>query len=142
MHISSLFKEMKVLNCRMPEIVSPATSNIDEYIKIVEDKAILRRLIDEATSIITESYNTSNNISEVIETAEKKIFDVSKSLRSTEFKSIQDVLYKTQADIEKLSENKGDITGITLIAIVGKRKIVNENAIDEVNKVKVEKSTV
>ncbi len=90
----------------------PSAAGIDEYIKIVEDKAILRRLIDEATSIITESYNTSNNISEVIETAEKKIFDVSKSLRSTEFKAIQDVLYKTQADIEKLSENKGDITGI------------------------------
>ena len=90
----------------------PSAAVIDEYIKIVEDKAILRRLIDEATSIITDSYNTSNNIGEVIETAEKKIFEVSKSLRSTEFKSIQDVLYKTQADIEKLSENKGDITGI------------------------------
>lgn len=90
----------------------PSAAGIDEYIKIVEDKSILRRLIDEATSIITDSYNTCNNISEVIETAEKKIFEVSKSLRSTEFKSIQDVLYKTQADIEKLSENKGDITGI------------------------------
>lgn len=90
----------------------PSASNIDEYIKIVEDKAILRKLIDEATSIITNSYNTSNNINEVIEEAEKKIFDVSKSLRSTEFKSIQEVLYKTQADLEKLSANKGDITGI------------------------------
>ena len=90
----------------------PSAANIDEYIKIVEDKSILRRLIDEATSIITNSYNTSNNISEVIEEAEKKIFDVSKSLRSTEFKSIQDVLYKTQADLEKLAANKGDITGI------------------------------
>ena len=90
----------------------PSAAGIDEYIKIVEDKAILRKLIDEATSIITDSYNTSNNISEVIEEAEKKIFEVSKSLRSTEFKSIQDVLYKTQSDIEKLSENKGDITGI------------------------------
>ena len=90
----------------------PSAANIDEYIKIVEDKAILRRLIDEATAIITDSYNTSNNITEVIEQAEKKIFDVSKSLRSTEFKSIQDVLYKTQADLEKLSQNKGDITGI------------------------------
>ena len=47
------------------EIV-PTAANIDQYIKIVEDKAILRRLIDEATSIITNSYNTSNNISEVI----------------------------------------------------------------------------
>jgi len=90
----------------------PSAAGIDEYIKIVEDKSILRRLIDEATSIITNSYNTSNDIGAVIEEAEKKIFDVSKSLRSTEFKTIQDVLYKTQADIEKLSENKGDITGI------------------------------
>ena len=90
----------------------PSAANIDQYIKIVEDKAILRRLIDEATSIITNSYNTTNNISEVIEEAEKKIFDVSKSLRSTEFKAIQDVLYKTQADLEKLAANKGDITGI------------------------------
>ncbi|MDO4963084.1 MAG: replicative DNA helicase [bacterium] len=90
----------------------PSSANIDEYIKIVEDKAILRRLIDEATSIITDSYNTSNNIGEVIEQAEKKIFDVSKSLRSTEFKSIQDVLYKAQSDLEKLAQNKGDITGI------------------------------
>ena len=90
----------------------PSASNIDEYIKIVEDKAILRRLIDEATAIVTESYNTSNSISEVIEEAEKKIFDVSKSLRSTEFKSIQDVLYKTQSDLEKLAANKGNITGI------------------------------
>lgn len=90
----------------------PSAANVDEYIKIVEDKSILRRLIDEATAIITNSYNTSNNISEVIEEAEKKIFDVSKSLRSTEFKSIQDVLYKAQADLEKLAANKKDITGI------------------------------
>lgn len=90
----------------------PSAANIDEYIKIVEDKAILRRLIDEATAIITNSYNTSNNISQVIEEAEKKIFDVSKSLRSTEFKTIQDVLYKTQSDLEKLAANKGEITGI------------------------------
>ena len=90
----------------------PSASNIDEYIKIVEEKSILRRLIDEATSIITNSYATYDNISEVIEEAEKKIFNVSKSLRSTEFKTIQDVLYKTQSDLEKLAANKGDITGI------------------------------
>ena len=90
----------------------PSAANIDEYIKIVEDKSILRRLIDEATSIITDSYNKGNNIEEVIEDAEKKIFDVSKSLRSTEFKPIQDVLYKTQSDLEKLAQNKGNITGI------------------------------
>ena len=90
----------------------PTAANIDEYIKIVEDKYILRKLIDEATSIITESYNTSNDINEVIETAEKRIFDVSKNIRSTEFKTISEVLVKTQSDLEKLASTKGDITGI------------------------------
>ena len=90
----------------------PSASNIDEYIKIVEEKAVLRKLIDSATDILTDSYNTSNDISEVIEQAEKKIFNVSKSLRSTEFKPISEVLVKNQADLEKLSSMKGDITGI------------------------------
>ena len=90
----------------------PTAANIDEYIKIVENKFILRKLIDSATDIITESYNASNDINELIETSEKKIFDVSKNIRSTEFKSIQDVLVKTQSDIEKLSSKKSDITGI------------------------------
>ena len=90
----------------------PTAANVDEYIKIVEDKFVLRTLIDEATSIITESYNTTNDVNEVIETAEKKIFDVSKNIRYTEFKTIQDVLVKTQNDLEKLASMKGDITGI------------------------------
>lgn len=90
----------------------PSAASIDEYIKIVEEKAILRRLIDEATAIINDSYKTSNNISEVIDEAEKKIFAVSKSLRSTEFRPIQEVLYSTQQNLEELSKNKGSITGI------------------------------
>ena len=90
----------------------PTAANIDDYIRIVQDKAILRNLIEEATNIITTSYNTSGGINQVIEEAEKRIFDVSKNIRSTEFKTIQDVLYKTQADIEKLAANKSAITGI------------------------------
>ena len=90
----------------------PTAANIDEYIKIIEQKAVLRKLIDSATDILKESYDTSNDLSIVLEEAEKKIFNVSKSLRSTEFKPISEVLAKNQADLEKLSSTKGDITGI------------------------------
>ena len=90
----------------------PTASNIDEYIKIIEQKAVLRKLIDSATDILTDSYNTTNDLQEVLEQAEKKIFNVSKSLRSTEFKPISEVLVKNQADLEKLAAHKGEITGI------------------------------
>lgn len=90
----------------------PTSANIDEYIRIVEEKAILRRLIDEGTAIVTEAYNSTNNINEILDTAETKIFNVVKTRKGTEFRSIQDVLFKTQADLEKMSKNKNEITGI------------------------------
>lgn len=90
----------------------PTAANVEEYIKIVEEKAILRRLIDEGTNIVTEAYTSTNDVNEILDYAENKILNVVKVRKGSEFRSIQDVLYKTQADLEKLSQNKGDITGI------------------------------
>lgn len=89
----------------------PTTANIDEYINIVSEKALLRKLIDEATNIVKDSYNVKD-LGDFLFSAQKKIADVSQGLKTTEFKSIQDVLVKTQSDLEKLATNKGDITGI------------------------------
>lgn len=92
--------------------VVPSAANIDEYVKIVNEKAILRRLIGEATQIVTDSYNGSEDITEILDKAEQKILNVVKTRRATEFRTIQDVLFKTQSDLEKLAKNKGEITGI------------------------------
>ena len=98
----------------LTEIINyvPTAANVDEYIRIVEEKAILRRLIEEATQIATLGYNQQEDISEVLDSAEKKILNVVKTRKGTEFRSIQDVLVKTQSDLEKLSQRKGEITGI------------------------------
>lgn len=90
----------------------PSARNINEYIKIVDERATLRRLIDEALNIANDGFDTSNNFNDVLDNAEKKIFNIAKNRKGTEFRTIQDVLYKTQQDIEKLSKNKGDITGV------------------------------
>ena len=91
----------------------PTAANVSEYIKIVEEKAILRRLIEEGTAVITEAYNSTNSINEILDDAERKILNVVKTRQGTEFKGIQEVLFKAQADLEKLSTNKGQLTGIT-----------------------------
>lgn len=90
----------------------PTAANVEEYIKIVEEKAILRRLIDKATDIATEAYNATGSINEVLDHAETGILSVVKTRKGTEFRPIQEVLYKTQEDLEKLSKNKGEITGV------------------------------
>lgn len=98
----------------LTEIINivPTAANIDEYIKIVEDKAVRRRLIAEATEIATTGYTSTESLGDILDNAEKKIFSVVKTRKGTEFRSIQDVLFKTQADLEKLAQTKGDITGL------------------------------
>ena len=98
----------------LTEIINfvPTAANVDEYIRIVEEKAILRRLIEEATEIVSSGYNQEEDLSEVLDNAEKKILNVVKTKKGTEFRSIQDVLVKTQSDLETLSKQKNEITGI------------------------------
>lgn len=98
----------------LTEIINtvPTASNVDEYIKIVESCAIKRRLIKESTDIVDSVYNSTDDLSDLLDNAEKKILNVVKTRKGTEFRSIQDVLFKTQQDLEQLSQNKGEITGV------------------------------
>ena len=90
----------------------PTASNIDQYIKIVEEKSILRRLIEEATNIATSGYDAEGELSEILDNAEKKILNIVKTRKGSEFRSFQEILFKTQADLERLSKQDNEITGI------------------------------
>ena len=90
----------------------PTASNIDYYIKSVEESAILRNLIETATEIASEGYRTDESVNEILDNSEKKILNIVKNRKSSEFRTIKDVLMKTQSDLERLSESKGEITGL------------------------------
>ena len=96
------------------EIVNsvPTASNVDYYINIVNEKAILRYLISTATSIVSEAYMGDATINETLDDAERKILGVVKNRKSGEFKPIQEALTNAQLNLEKLSESGGEITGI------------------------------
>ena len=87
-------------------------SNIDYYINIIKEKAIIRRLINTATDIITESYNEDENITALLDNAEKSILDVIRSRQTTEFMPIGEVLKNAQSQLEFLSQNKSTISGL------------------------------
>ena len=90
----------------------PTATNIDYYIKTVEEAALLRRLIETATEIATEGYRTDETVNEILDSSEKKILNIVKNRKSSEFRSMKDILTKTQQDLERLSEHKGEITGL------------------------------
>lgn len=90
----------------------PTATNIDYYIEMVQESAIRRNLIDTATDIASEGYKTEEALSDLLDSTEKKIFNIAKNRKSSEFRSIKEVLNKAQSDLERLSENKGEITGL------------------------------
>ncbi len=90
----------------------PTAYNIDEYIDIVNEKAIRRRLISAGTEIVDSAYQIDEELTTTLDNAERKVLSVVKTRQGTEFKSIQDVVLKAQLDLEKLSQNKGEVTGL------------------------------
>ena len=90
----------------------PTTANLSSYIKIVEEKSILRRLIKASTAIIEDSYNKQGEVEGVLDLAEKKIFDIAEKRSTSDFESLSDVLERGFLEIERLFNNKGQITGV------------------------------
>ncbi|WP_455543714.1 replicative DNA helicase [Intestinibacter sp.] len=93
--------------------IVPTTSNIKYYVNIVKEKSISRQLISAANDIINLGYDSSTKVEDVLENAEKKIFDISQERTTNDFQPINQVLTETLSMLEKLYEEKSDVTGLT-----------------------------
>ena len=96
----------------LPEKV-PTTANVDKYIKIVEEKSLTRHLIKSANELIALGYDETEEVTSIMDMAEKKIFSLSEKKSNKGYAAIKDVLVSTFAELEKLSNQKGKITGIS-----------------------------
>ena len=90
----------------------PTTANVDKYIKIVEEKAILRNLIKVANELIDLGYAENEEIDSIMNHAEKRIFEISQGKNQKGYSALKDILVESFAEIEKLYNQKQPITGI------------------------------
>ena len=96
----------------LPEKV-PTTSNVERYIKIVEEKSMLRNLIKAANDIIDAGYDQTEDVEDIMDEAEKKIFNVVQNKeQNIGFASISDVLVESFTKLEELYNSKQTVTGI------------------------------
>ena len=93
--------------------IVPTAANVEQYIKLVEETALQRRLIEVSTDIATNAYDNSVDINTTLDEAERKILNVVNNRRTTEFRTIKDVVNTTKANLERLSTQKGEITGLS-----------------------------
>ena len=95
----------------LPEKV-PTTANVDKYIKIVEEKSTLRTLIRTANELITLGYDPTQEVEELMDNAEKKIFGVMQNRAQKTYSSMKDILVDTFIELEQLYNRKEHITGV------------------------------
>ena len=95
----------------LPEKV-PTTANVEKYIKIVEEKSILRSLIKTANQLIEIGYNQNEEVEVLMDNAEKKIFDLMQRKSQKGYSSIRDILVDSFTELEQLYNQKQHITGV------------------------------
>ena len=90
----------------------PSVSNAVEYAKIVAEKAVLRRLIGTADEIAKRGYEESENTLDILEYAEKGIFEIAKSKQHSEMAKISEIILTNFEEISVRSQSQGGITGV------------------------------
>lgn len=86
-------------------------SNLEYYMQIVKDNYVRRNLIDTATSIASDAYD-EENVTDLLDNAERNILNVVKARQSSVFVPINEVLRRAQENLEMLAQNKRTITGL------------------------------
>ena len=79
---------------------------------MIHDKAVIRNLIETADRISEEGMEGQPDINEYLDRAEKAVLNISRSRRTSEFRNSQQLMTDVLSNIQKMSDNHSDITGL------------------------------
>ena len=91
----------------------PTSANIKSYAEIVSEKSLLRKMIRANEEIAGSCYTQKEDIEEIMNRAEKKIFEISQKRQSNSFVPIRQIVLNAMDRIEYASNIKGNVTGIS-----------------------------
>ncbi len=117
--VSNILRDLNVLDevggpaylASLTDLV-PAATNIVHYGKIIQQKAILRRLIETSSDIAARCFDEQGDIDNLVDEAEQHIFEISRSKSGQAFQPLSKIIPLTFKQIEKLFERKELITGV------------------------------
>ena len=89
------------------------SANWEHYAKIIEKKSTQRKLIQAGQKITGDGYDSSKELDEILEDAEKSIFNILQGKSGSDFALMKDLLVGAIGDIEKVYKNKGQTAGIS-----------------------------
>ena len=112
--ITTKLKEANVLSevggsAYLTELINavPTASHVTHYAKIVREKKILRDLVNAGASITESAFASGDDIEEVLDSIEQKIFSISQRSTTQKFTPVRDELHAAYERIEKLHRGEG-----------------------------------
>ena len=90
----------------------PTTANAGAYIRIIDEKSTLRKLISASQEITQVSYAAEEETADILAEAEKKIYDITMRKGGEMLQPVQSVLMSTYERIETLAKNRGQVEGV------------------------------
>ena len=90
----------------------PSSSNAEHYAEIISKKHTMRRLIEAAEHIAKIGYDEESEIGELLDKAEKRIYEVTSKNLSGKYVEMKDVLGEAMERLERLHKTKGELRGV------------------------------
>lgn len=90
----------------------PTSAHIKQYAKIVQEKSTLRKLIKVSSDITAKSFDGNEPLDNIMNFAEKSIFDVLQNKKTEDFTGIDEIVLTSIEKIEEAHKSKGGITGV------------------------------
>lgn len=90
----------------------PSAIHVDVYARIVREKSILRRLINEASEIASKGYNFAGDAEDLLDEAEKAIFKISEAKINPLVYPLSYIIKESIGTIEQLYDRKETVTGV------------------------------
>lgn len=90
----------------------PSAANVEHYVEIIHEKSILRKLIETSTEVITQCYDSPDDVREILDTAERRIFDITQRRGGDGVVPFRELIKDSVEQVEKLFQYKRLVTGI------------------------------
>ncbi|MCD6117613.1 replicative DNA helicase [bacterium] len=90
----------------------PSSANVAFHAKIVHQKYLLRKLIQESANIARDSYEAQYDVYEILDKSEQRIFGISDNQIRKSYQGIKEIMHETMRKIDKLHKRKGSVTGV------------------------------
>lgn len=90
----------------------PTAAHVEHYAHIVKDKALTRGLIHAATQVVQRCYDPASEAKQLLDEAEKLIFDITQNQIEGKFYAVKDIIHNSMETIDQLYQRKEHITGL------------------------------